>query len=98
MNIITDPEKLCMNTWYVIFIKGTRRVAGEFVISSYDKTKDEIKVLHVVNAPLKKLCPCGFFKNASNYDYCKVTDLPFPKGYPKYTKNPYYCRSLDALL
>lgn len=97
MNIITDPKDLIINGWYTVFVKGTKKVLGEVVFTSYDSEKDTITYKHIVHAPLKKLCEGDKLLQASSYDYCYVSQLPFPPGYVVHTRNPFYCRSFDAL-
>ncbi len=98
MNILTHPKELMVNGWYTVFAKGTRKVLGEVVFTKYDAKADTISYKHIVHSPLKKLCLGDKLLHASKYDYCYVTRLPFPPGYVVHTKNPFYCRSFDAVL
>lgn len=91
-----NPEELVRNTWYVVYLKGTKKVIGEIVFTSYDKVKDSIVVSHAIPFALKKICVESMLQGCSNYEYRRVNELNYPKGHIA-AKSPYYLRSWDAL-
>ncbi len=91
------PEELVQNTWYIVFFKGTTKVVGEFVFTSYDKEKDSILTFHAIPLAFRKLCVAGQLSDASSYDYCTIQGLKYPKDHI-HAKSGFYLRSLDALL
>ncbi len=90
------PEELVRNTWYVVYLKGTKKVIGEIVFTSYDKVKDSIVVIHAIPLALRKVCVESMLQGASLYEYRRVGDLKYPRGHIP-VSSPYYLRSWDAL-
>jgi hypothetical protein len=90
------PEELVRNTWYVVYLKGTKKVIGEIVFTSYDKAKDSLVVSHAIPLALRKVCVESVLQGCSKYEYRRVEDLKYPKGHV-HASSPYYLRSWDAL-
>ena len=91
-----NPDELICNTWYVVYSKETKKVVGEIVFTSYDKTKDSITVSHAIPLTLRKLCLMSVLEDVSSYEFRRIEDLKYPKGHT-HAKSPYYLRSWDAL-
>ncbi len=91
------PEELVRNTWYIVFHRGTKKVAGEIVFTSYNTLHDSIRVNHAIPYRFEKICVGGTLCNASNYEYCRAAELRYPRGHVQ-TKSPFYMKSWDDLL
>ncbi len=91
------PEELTRNTWYIVFHKGTKKVAGEIVFTSYLKDTDSIRVNYAIPYRFEKICVEGRLPNASNYDFKRAAELRYPRGHVQ-AKSPFYMKSWDALL
>jgi hypothetical protein len=84
------PEDLVRNTWYVVYLKETKKVIGEIVFTSYNKGKDSIMVSHAIPLALRKMCVESMLQECSKYEYRRVEDLKYPKGHVNATSPFYY--------
>jgi hypothetical protein len=91
-----NPEELIRNTWYIVYLKGTKKVIGEIVFTSYDKAKDTLTVSHAIPLALRKMCVESVLQGASLYEYRRVGDLKYPRGHV-HASSPYYMRSWDGI-
>jgi hypothetical protein len=91
-----EPGELVRNTWYIVFFKGTKKVAGEIIFTSYNLSQDSIRVNHVIPFQLQKICIGDTLPNASQYEYCRAEELHYPHGHI-HAKSPFYLKSWDAI-